>query len=37
MTREEKQLPLQNQAYKRKKIEIADGRYVTFSWPPDGD
>ena len=30
-------LPVQNQAYKRKKIEIADGCYVTFCWPPAGD
>ena len=29
--------PKQNQAYKRKKIEIADGCYVTFCWPPAGD
>ena len=30
-------LPVQNQAYKRKRIEIADGCYVTFCWPPAGD
>ena len=34
---EEKEPPIQKQAYKRKKIEIADGCYVTFCWPPAGD
>lgn len=38
MSREEvKEPPMQNQAYNRKKIEIADGCYVTFCWPPVGD
>ena len=28
---------MQNQAYNRKKIEIANGCYVTFCWPSEGD
>ena len=28
---------VQNQAYKIKKVEIADGCYVTFCCPPAGD
>ena len=40
---EERQLYRQKQAFERKlkedrnKIKIADGCYVTFSWPPVGD
>lgn len=38
MNQEEmKEQSMQNQAHKRKKIEIADGCYVTFCWPPAGD
>ena len=38
MTKEKmEEPPMQNQVCKRKKIEIADGCYVAFCWPPAGD